>query len=134
MARRVSSRGLSAIARKRILIVEDEAPINQMLCDHVALLGYESLRAFDGETAIDMAWREQPSLITLDLSLPDINGYAVLRVLKTDEATAHIPLIIISAYASSNRSGDLEGALAVVRKPLDLDELTEVIQRSLGNP
>src|SRR6266508_1799988 len=119
-----------APTRKRILIVEDEAPISEMLSDHLALLGYESLAAFDGATAIDIAWREQPSLITLDLSLPDMNGYAVLRVLKTDEATAHIPLIILSAYASSNLPEDLPGAVALVRKPFDLDKLTETIRIS----
>src|ERR687888_2271475 len=85
--------------RKTILVVEDDRATSDVLRDTLEAEGYRCIPASEGHFALQMARDEQPSLITLDLDLPDTDGHAVLHGLKRDEATRDIPVIVISGFA-----------------------------------
>ena len=80
----------------RILVVDDSATIRAVLGRMLEVEGYEVVRAADGETALEMARAEPPAMIFLDIVLPGMNGFAVLRALRHDPATQHVPIVMIS--------------------------------------
>ncbi len=105
----------------KILAVEDN-PLNLMLvCDLLGLEGYIMITASTGEEALEKARAEQPDLILMDIQIPDMDGLEVMRRLKTDTATAMIPVVALTAYAME---GDAEKFLAAggagyIAKPID---------------
>jgi DNA-binding response OmpR family regulator len=109
-----------------ILIVEDDRHIADLLVQHLERAGYRTLVAHRGEDALRLAREERPQLITLDIYLPDVDGFTVLERLKADPATAEIPVIIVSVLADRQRGVRL-GAVDVLGKPVDADRLLEVV-------
>ena len=114
-----------------ILIAEDE-PDNQVILQTVveSLVGLRSNVVGDGLAVLASVERERPRMILLDLMMPVLDGFQVAQQLKSDPATATIPIVAVSALA---RPDDREAALAAgcdefVRKPFDLDELERVIR------
>lgn len=125
-----------ADAKKRtILYVEDNlsnlALIEQVL---VELPHIELISAIQGELGTEMARRHSPDLILLDLHLPDLPGWEVLERLQQDETTRHIPVVVVSADATSRQIENLmaAGARAYLTKPLDVDEFFQVITEILA--
>jgi CheY-like chemotaxis protein len=119
-------------AKKRtILYVEDNLSnltlIEQMLADqpHIQLI-----TAMQGQLGIELARRHSPDMILLDLHLPDLPGWDVLTRLQRDKATRDIPVVIISADATSRQIKRLmtAGAHAYLTKPLDMLEFSRVIE------
>ena len=97
----------------KILAVDDEDSIRELLAVQLKKNGYEPLLAEDGEAAIAAARREKPDLILLDLMLPKIDGFGVCRELKSDSLTAGIPIIMLTARAEERlRLGQLTLDLA----------------------
>ena len=80
----------------KILIIEDDKFLRELLVKKVGSEGYEVVVATDGEEGLKMAKEENPSLILLDLILPAMDGFEVLRRIKEAEETKHIPVIILS--------------------------------------
>ncbi len=116
--------------KKLVLIVEDE-PDNREIIRTVVeeILGYEAALATDGEMALQQITARRPDLILMDLMMPVLNGFDTIRALKTDHATAAIPVIAISAL-SRNRDQDQAreaGADDYISKPFDLDLLASKI-------
>ncbi|MER3399538.1 MAG: hypothetical protein C4313_00135 [Thermoflexus sp.] len=109
-----------------ILIVEDDRDIADLLVQHLERAGYRTLVARRGEEALRLAQEHRPRLITLDIYLPDLDGFAVLERLKADPATAEIPVIIVSVLADRQRGVRL-GAVDVLGKPVDVDLLLRVV-------
>jgi len=116
--------------RGLVLIGEDE-PDNQVIMQTVveSLVGARAEVAGDGLAVLASVERERPRVILLDLMMPGLDGLEVTRQLKSDPATASIPIVAISALA---RPDDRESALAAgcddfVRKPFELDELEALI-------
>ena len=83
------------MARSRILLIEDEEPLRMALVDALNAEGYEVLEAADGEVGLELALRQGPDLILLDLMLPKRDGFSVLRALREDRLTC--PVLILSA-------------------------------------
>jgi two-component system, cell cycle response regulator DivK len=117
--------------RGLVLIGEDE-PDNQVIMQTVveSLVGARAEVAGDGLAVLASVERERPRVILLDLMMPGLDGLEVTRQLKSDPATASIPIVAISALA---RPDDRESALAAgcddfVRKPFELDELEALIK------
>lgn len=81
----------------KILITDDEEPIRELVKYNVEKAGYETVCAENALTAVQLARSEQPSLILLDLMLPDMSGLDVCRILKGDDATRTIPIIMVTA-------------------------------------
>jgi len=109
----------------KILIVDDEPDIVDLLAYNLGNEGYSTLKAYDGETALQTARSELPSLIILDLMLPGIQGMDVCRQLRNNEATRDIPIIMLTAKGDEvDKILGLEmGADDYVTKPFSVREL-----------
>jgi two-component system alkaline phosphatase synthesis response regulator PhoP len=97
--------------------------------------GYEVLTVDNGADAIRTAMREKPDLLILDILMPEVDGYEVMRVLKESPDTAPIPIIILTAYASDAGAmvSWMQGAESYLAKPFNPDELLMVVERVLSN-
>ncbi len=120
--------------RPFILSVDDEQDVTDLVQFHLTRAGYEVATAATGSEALLAVGRRRPDLILLDLMLPDIDGFGVCEILRRDAATAAIPIVILTAWATTDaRSLGLElGALDYLIKPFSPRELTERVQRLLG--
>jgi two-component system cell cycle response regulator DivK len=85
-----------------IMVVEDNELSRDALSRRLERRGYRVVLAFDGEQAIELASRERPDLILMDLGLPRVDGWEATRRLKADPATQRIPIIVLSAHAMTN--------------------------------
>ncbi|HSD85488.1 MAG TPA: response regulator [Anaerolineae bacterium] len=105
----------------KILIVEDNALNRALLTAVLKPAGFEILSAEDGRQGIDVAQRELPDLILMDVMLPGLNGYEATRRLKAEPATQHIPIIAITANAApAERERALDaGCDGYIAKPID---------------
>ena len=105
----------------RILIVDDNEANRDIVKTRLAINGYEFLLAEDGEQALDLARREQPDLILLDVMMPKIDGIGVCRELKADPALPFIPIILLTArsYSRDIVAGLEAGADEYLTKPVD---------------
>lgn len=115
---------------KKILIVDDEPAILTMVVNRLKANGYECLTAEDGEKGLDMARKEKPDLIILDLMLPKMDGYKVCSLIKKDSRYAKIPVILFTAKAQSDdlKWGEEAGADAYLLKPFNAHNLLAKIQ------
>ena len=113
----------------KILYVEDNDDNVYMLKNRLSRAGFTVIVAMDGAQGLSMASSEQPDLILMDLTLPDIDGKEATRRIKADPATKSIPVIALTAHAMA---GDKEMALAAGcddfdTKPVDMPRLLEKI-------
>lgn len=110
---------------QRVLIVEDEVDIADLIKFNLQRAGYEVSQAHDGIAGAEMAIRERPDLMILDLMLPGRDGYSVIREIRRDARTSHIPVIMLTARAQTeDRIQGLEaGADDYLTKPFSPKEL-----------
>ena len=122
----------------RILVVEDEEDIRQILAYNLGQSGHEVLTADRGAAGLDLARKERPELVLLDLMLPDISGLEVCRQLKSDPALREVPVMMLTARSEEiDRVVGFElGADDYVVKPFSVRELIlrvqAVLRRSRG--
>jgi two-component system cell cycle response regulator DivK len=119
------------MAGARVLIVEDNEKNMKLVRDILQAMGYEPLEATTGEEALVVAAESAPALVLMDIQLPDLDGAEALRRLRSDERTAGIPVLALTAQAME---GDRERFLAAgfdgyLSKPIDIDELIATVQR-----
>lgn len=130
------SSGSAILPRVRplILSVDDEQDVTDLVQFHLSRAGCEVVTAANGRDALNAVLHRRPDLILLDLMLPDIDGFGVCEILRRDAATAAIPIVILTAWATRDaRSLGLElGALDYMTKPFSPRELTERVQRLLN--
>lgn len=118
---------------KKVLVVEDDTTISDLIITLIEAEGYDTLPAFDGESAVLLAKEQRPDLITLDLALPKKDGREVLSDLAADDATRGIPIVVVSAYTSRLTREDTQRAAFVIGKPFDVDDFVTKINRVLSN-
>ncbi|HYR28738.1 MAG TPA: response regulator, partial [Thermoanaerobaculia bacterium] len=116
---------------RKVLIVEDDVTFARILLDMAHEKGFKGVVATRGETALHLAQRYRPEAITLDIQLPDMEGWTVLDRLKHDRVTRHIPVHIISADEESSRGLRL-GAFAQIQKPVTKDSLEDAFSKIQG--
>jgi HAMP domain-containing protein/CheY-like chemotaxis protein/signal transduction histidine kinase len=114
-----------------VLVVEDDINFARILFDMAHTKGFKAIVATRGDSALNLAKRYRPDAITLDIELPDMEGWTVLDRLKHDKATRHIPVHIISADDETGRGLKL-GALAEVHKPVTKEALDDAFARIKG--
>ncbi|TMK18558.1 MAG: response regulator [Actinobacteria bacterium] len=123
---------------KRVLVVDDDRVIQQLLQVNLELEGYDVVAtASDGNEALDKVASLKPDLVILDIMMPKMDGLEVTRRLKAQPKLAKIPIILLSARAQDLdiREGLDIGADAYLTKPFDPVELLEVVGRLLsGTP
>ncbi len=118
----------------KILLVEDNELNQDMLTRRLKRRGYEVVWAVDGEESLEIAVRETPGLILMDMGLPGIDGYEATRRIKAEEQTASIPIIGLSAHAMT---GDRDKAIRAGcddydTKPIEFSRLVTKIEKILG--
>ena len=116
-----------------ILAVDDERDVTDLLHRHLTQAGYDVLTAASGREGIETSRCRRPDLVLLDLMLPDIDGFGICEILRRSAATAAIPVMLITAWATTDaRHLDLElGALDYVTKPFSPKTLVERVNRLL---
>lgn len=122
------------MSKGRILVVEDDFDISNMLRIYFSGQGYEVQVAPRGSDALTMTRKQLPHLIVLDIMLPDMNGYDVCRELRTTTRTSHIPIIFLTQKDErSDKIQGLElGADDYVTKPFDIEELKLRVQNAIA--
>ena len=117
-----------------ILSVDDERDVTELVAFHLSKAGHEVIAASCGREALDAVHHRKPDLILLDLMLPDIDGFGVCEILRRQPATATIPIIILTAWATNDaRHLGLElGALDYLTKPFSPKELVRRVARLLS--
>lgn len=86
--------------KKKILIVEDDAVIRDVLKEHLENDGYDVVTAINGRDAVEVAKNERPNLIIMDIFMPVMDGWEATRIIKSDESLADTQVICLSAYTS----------------------------------
>ena len=121
------------MAKKKILVVDDEMDLVEMVSLRLEANNFEVLKAYDGQVGLDLARTDKPDLVILDLMLPKLEGYKVCRMLKFDEKYKHIPIILFTAKTqeSDKKLGEDVGADAYVTKPFEPNELLSKIKELL---
>jgi two-component system phosphate regulon response regulator PhoB len=127
------NKGRNLMSRGKILIVEDDRDIVEMVEYNLKQEGYVTVHAFNGEKGIELADKEKPDLIILDLMLPAIDGFEVCKRLKQQQSTSLIPIIILSAKSrETDKVVGLElGADDYITKPFSPRELIARIKAVL---
>lgn len=122
--------------RKKILIIEDDAEVVELLRFNLKKAGFATGTALNGIEAIRKARSIAPDLILLDLMLPELDGFAVCEILRRDTATASVPIIMLTALSSElGRLAGLDcGATDYVTKPFSPRLLVSRIERLLRDP
>ena len=121
---------------KKILIIEDESALQKTLGDSLSQQGYQPISALDGEIGLKLAQSKNPDLILLDLILPKMHGFDVLKKLKDNEETKAIPIIVLTNLEGI---GDIDKALELgattylVKAQYTLEEVVEKIKKALIN-
>jgi two-component system, cell cycle response regulator DivK len=117
----------------KILLVEDNEMNRDMLSRRLQRRGYHLVTAADGEQGLSLARVEVPDLILMDITLPEMDGWEVARLLKADESTRHIPIIALTARVlMSDQAKAFEvGCDDYDTKPVDFGRLTEKIENLL---
>ncbi len=131
---RRSRRRVDARRGTRALIVDDSATIVAVLRKTLRSVGFVTLEALNGETGLELARHEKPELIFLDIVLPGMNGFAVLRNLRRDPQTRDIPVIMMSGNEQATEQFYAEriGADDFMKKPFSRFEIFSRIENLLG--
>ena len=118
-----------AAAKPLILVVDDERDSRALLRTYLEEDGYRTAEASDGAEGLALARELRPSLITLDIRMPNVNGLDMLRLLRSDPELADIPVVVVSIEAAEHR-GALIGAVDVLAKPVEREALLAVVARA----
>lgn len=119
--------------KRQILVVDDDKEIARLLRSYLEKAGYDVLVATDGQTAVHTLRRERPDLLLLDLMLPDMDGYDITRLVRTDATLQQIPVIMLTARVEdSDKIVGLElGADDYVTKPFNPAEVVARVRAQL---
>ena len=117
----------------RILIVDDSPSQLMGIRRIVEKLGHEALTAEDGAAGVEVAKRELPDLILMDVVMPNLNGFQATRSISREPTTKHIPVILVTTkdQETDRMWGMRQGAKAYLTKPFSEEELSETITRNL---
>ncbi|MET3112353.1 CheY-like chemotaxis protein/CHASE3 domain sensor protein/GAF domain-containing protein [Pedobacter sp. CG_S7] len=108
-----------------MLIVEDDEVFANVLKDYAIEKGFHPILAFRGDTALEMAFSELPDAIVLDIMLPVMDGWTILKKLKADPRTKHIPVHMMSAGDEREDKAEHEGAIGFLKKPIEIEHLDQ---------
>ncbi len=115
---------------KKILIVDDDQEIRSYLSELFGDNGYETVTAEDGKIATEVAEKENPDLITLDLEMPNEWGPRFYRKLSQNEKLKRTPVIVISGLNANQYA--IPKAIATLTKPFDADQLIAIVKETIG--
>ncbi|MEJ2206245.1 MAG: response regulator [Gemmatimonadota bacterium] len=114
----------------RVLVIDDEKDSRELMTHYLEDFGCHVDTARGGQEGLVLARESRPDLITLDLMMPEVTGWEVLKQLKSDPGTRHIPVVVVSIVAGEGR-GRLFGAVDLLTKPVEREDLLGVLWRHL---
>ena len=120
--------------RKKILIVDDEKDVLDVLEKRLSHAGYEVIKAENGKDALAMAKSQRPDLILLDIVMPEIDGAQTADILKSDPATKDIPIVFLTCLVTKEEEQSSDNVIAgrhFIAKPYNPKELLEVVQKHI---
>jgi CheY-like chemotaxis protein len=122
------------MAKEMILIVDDSLLIRKITQATLQKQGYVVLQAGDGREGVNLARREKPALVLMDLEMPEMGGLEALAQLKADALTSAIPVVILSGSdaVADRRQVLASGALEMLPKPVDPATLVSLVSQILG--
>lgn len=123
--------------KRAVLIVDDDVNIRTMLAMYFEELGWEVRQAGNGQQGVDMAGASPPDLVLLDIQMPVMNGMIVLTILRANQKTARIPIIMVTAGSGLDNveSCLTQGANDYINKPFDFARLKAKVDKLLApNP
>ncbi|MDX9703122.1 MAG: response regulator [Candidatus Auribacterota bacterium] len=115
--------------KKKVLIIEDETELLTILQIRLSHAQFEVFAASDGNSGLELAQSVKPDIILLDIMMPGIDGFTILREIKGSDSTCEIPVIVVTARDRIEDSCLLEGAEGFLTKPFDYRELENAINR-----
>ena len=117
-----------------ILVVDDDPEIVSMLSTRLTKRGYKVTTASDGHRALELAKRERPDLVLLDVMMPGKSGWEVARALKQDPITQAIKIVMVTAIGerTNEMTSSIYGADAHIDKPFEFEKLEKMIGGLLG--
>lgn len=120
----------------RVLVVDDDDVIRQLICLNLELEGFEVYQAADGLDALDKVREVDPAVVTLDIMMPKLDGWDAAARLRSDPATSHVRVVLLSARAQEAdlKRGSRLGVDFYLTKPFDPDELVAVVRRLAEAP
>ena len=122
------------MAGKKILIVEDNEQNMELFCDILTAKGYQVIQARDGETGIELAKKERPDLIIMDVQLPGMDGLTATKIIRDDHSIKDVCIIAVTAHAMK---GDEEnfiraGCNSYIQKPIVIKDFLTKIASCMG--
>jgi DNA-binding response OmpR family regulator len=117
-------------AAKRILVVDDERDVRSLVCHILTDQGYQVDQAVDGREALDKILASRPDLVVLDLMMPEVDGWQVLRELQGFAVRPRV--VVLSAFGDAKRVAEA-GAIGFLAKPFRFAQLLDTCQRALAS-
>jgi len=121
------------VARHRILVVDDDEHIQKSLSQYLEMEDFEVEVASSGQEALERAALQAFDLVLLDIMMPEMDGFEVVEILRAQEATSRVPIILLTARGQDTDvlKGYHLGVSSYLTKPFNLDELVETIREVL---
>lgn len=117
---------------KKILIIDNDPQILEIMKSRLEANQYQVVLADDGEEGLVKAENERPDLIIVDIKMPKVDGYTFVRKLKRDETQRTVPVIVLTAYVNMKDLFAVEGITDYLVKPFESDQLFEKIKKCLS--
>ena len=124
--------GAAATEAPRILVVDDDPTVRELVARHLERAGFAVTTAKGGQDGLRLARELRPAAVTLDIMMPDIDGWTVLAAMKGDPALSHIPVVLMTIVEEKNRGYAL-GAADYLVKPVDRGKLVTALQHICGS-
>ncbi|SHI90155.1 response regulator [Cycloclasticus pugetii] len=115
-----------------ILIIDDDPQVHTLLSRHLNKMPFKIITAQDGKAGVKKAREHAPSVIILDIMMPEMNGWTVLQILKSDQRTAHIP-VVMSTFLDEKKKAFELGAIDYLNKPVNKNNLLRVVSKAISN-
>lgn len=122
------------MAKKKILVIDDEIELVELVKIRLEAGGYEVVTANSGLEGLSKASSELPDLIILDIAMADMDGYTALQKIRENDQIKHIPVVMLTAYAKMKSLFEMEGVSDYIVKPFDsqdfLMRITKVLEKA----
>lgn len=120
--------------KRKILVADDDAEMQEMLCAMLEDAGYTMVKAENGAEAVEMARRELPALIMLDIHMPKMDGLQACKAIKTDQVTKSIPVVMLTVEGSIKEIEQAisYGAETYITKPSSRAEILKIVKSILA--
>jgi len=123
------------MAEAKVLIADDDMTLHEMYAERLRAEGFVIVSAYDGEEAIEKAYKEKPDILVLDIMMPKVNGIDVMKKLREDDQTKGIPVILLTALAQEiNKIKSMMGPKDqyLVKSDIMPGQVIEAIKKSLS--